>query len=62
MRGRRTKKVCVESSVEKERDGGEEIREEEEEENLQGACGGWKTSRMSLLWAWRTNTTAASIH
>lgn len=50
--------------MEEERDGGEESREEEveEEKNLQAACGGWKTSETSLLWAWRTNTTAASIH
>lgn len=32
---------------EKERDRGKESREEEE--NLQGACGGWKTSKKSLL-------------
>lgn len=33
----------------KERDGGvesrEEEKEEEEEKNIQGACGGWKTSK-----------------
>lgn len=64
---RQVDKKGLEPIEEKSREWGKENRmkekeedEGEEERNLLGACRGWKTSKKSQLWAWRTKTLTGS--